>query len=85
MRTGSGRCLIFAMQMASDYLARLTRAARRVQGPRSGTFRKLDTEATAYHPRTPHEASGRRPSNGRQVRNGAIVNPAISGGASLRD
>ena len=42
MRTGSGRCLIFAMQMASDYLARLTRAARRVQGPRIGTFRKLD-------------------------------------------
>ena len=44
MRTGIGRCLIFAMQMALDYLARLTRAARRVQGPRSGTFRKLDTE-----------------------------------------
>ena len=52
MRTGSGRCLIFAMQMASDYLARLTRAARRVQGPRSGTFGKSWTrelaETTSY-------------------------------------
>ena len=42
MRTESGRCLIFAMQMVSGYLARLARAARRVQGPRSGTFRKLE-------------------------------------------
>ena len=66
MHTGSGRCSIFAMRTTSNYLPRLASAARRVQGPRSGTFRKLDTEATAYHPRTPHEASGRRPSNGRQ-------------------
>ena len=45
MCTGSGRCLIVAMQMASDYLPRLARAARRVQGPRRGTFRKLDPGA----------------------------------------
>ena len=44
MRTESGRCLIFAMQMVSGYLARLARAARRVQGPRSSTFRKLEAE-----------------------------------------
>ena len=37
MCTGRGRCLIFAMQMASDYLPRLARAARH-----NGTFRKLD-------------------------------------------
>ena len=41
----SGRCLIFAMQMVSGYLARLARAARRVQGPRTGTFRKLEPRA----------------------------------------
>ena len=46
MRTESGRCLIFAMQMVSGYLARLARAARRVQGPRSGTFRKLEPRDT---------------------------------------
>ena len=46
MRTESGRCLIFAMQVVSGYLARLARAARRVQGPRTGTFRKL--EPTPY-------------------------------------
>ena len=44
MHTGSGRCSIFAMRTTSDYLPRLASAARRVQGPRSGTFRKLDTE-----------------------------------------
>jgi len=43
MHTGSGRCSIFAMRTTSDYLPRLASAARRVQGPRSGTFRKLDT------------------------------------------
>ena len=32
------------MRTTSDYLPRLASAARRVQGPRSGTFRKLDTE-----------------------------------------
>ena len=43
-RTSRGRCSIFAMHTASDYLPRLARAARRVhQGPRTGTFRKLDT------------------------------------------
>ena len=45
MRTRSGRCLVFAMRTASDYLPRLARAARRVQGPRSGPFRKLGTVA----------------------------------------
>ena len=44
MHTGSGRCSIFAMRTTSNYLPRLASAARRVQGPRSGTFRKLDTE-----------------------------------------
>ena len=41
MRTRRRRCLVFATHTASDYLPRLTRAARRVQGPRSGPFRKL--------------------------------------------
>jgi hypothetical protein len=36
---------VFAMRTASDYLPRLARAARRVQGPRSGPFRKLGTVA----------------------------------------
>ena len=44
MHTGSGRCSIFAMRTTSDYLPRLASAARRVQGPRSGTFRKLEPE-----------------------------------------
>ena len=45
MCTESGRCLIFAMQMASDYLARLARAARRMQAPRVHTaaFRRRFT------------------------------------------
>ena len=43
MHTGSGRCSIFAMRTTSNYLPRLASAARRVQGPLSGTFRKLDT------------------------------------------
>jgi hypothetical protein len=34
---------IFAMQSGSDYLPWIARAARRVQGPCSGTFRKLGT------------------------------------------
>ena len=52
MRTGSGRCLIFAMQMALDYLARLTRAARRVQVVRRRcavgrlAMRDLETRST---------------------------------------
>ena len=50
MRTESGRCLIFAMQMVSGYLARLARAARRVQGPRRGTFRKLHKFLLAFTP-----------------------------------
>ena len=33
--TRSGRCSIFEMQTASDYLLRLARAARRVHGPRT--------------------------------------------------
>ena len=41
MRTGSGRCLIVAMRLASLYLPGLARAVRRVQGPRSRTFRKF--------------------------------------------
>ena len=37
---------VFAMRTASDCLEpRLARAARRVQGPRSGPFRKLGTVA----------------------------------------
>ena len=40
-------CSIFAMQTASDYLHRLARAARRVQGPRSGRFGRLDTGTCA--------------------------------------
>ena len=42
MRTRRRRCLVFATHTASDYLPRLARAARRVQGPRSSTFRKLE-------------------------------------------
>ena len=41
MRTRRRRCLVFATHTASNYLARLARAARRVQEPRSSTFRKL--------------------------------------------
>ena len=51
MHTGSGRCSIFAMRTTSNYLPRLASAARRVQGPRSGTFRKLDT--VVYNDQSP--------------------------------
>ena len=44
MRTRRRRCLVFATHTASNYLPRLARAARRVQGPRSSTFRKLEAE-----------------------------------------
>ena len=42
------RCSIFAMHTASGQLPRVARAARRAQGPRGGTFGKLDT-VLSYH------------------------------------
>ena len=70
MRTESGRCLIFAMQMVSGYLARLARAARRVQGPRSGTFRKLEPDSCSLLPRArrPAAISAQRPTWQTQIR-----------------
>ena len=38
------RCLVFAVLPASGQLPRLARAARRAQGRRKGTFRKLDAK-----------------------------------------
>jgi len=52
MRTRRMRCLIFATHTASDCLPRLARAARRVQGPRHGTFRKLEPGDFQHSART---------------------------------
>ena len=55
MRTRRRRCLVFATHTASNYLPRLARAARRVQGPRTGTFRKLEPGFSHYDERVRRE------------------------------